>query len=308
MKTHTNEPACQKIGQVVMDYRAYEGFDLYSDGLVEQEMLRLAKESPDWTHVLGQKRDWPFLCHFSPARRNLLEWYDFSPEAKLLEIGAGCGALTGLFCEKVKDVVAVELSKTRAEITAQRHQQCKNLTILVGDLQKINFTEQFDYITLIGVLEYAGKFTPSRQPYLDFLVTVRKMLKPQGKLILAIENKFGLKYWAGAAEDHTGKPFEGVEGYPTSQGIATFGRPELQALLQQAGFTNIDYYYPVPDYKLPKEVYSQAQLPKVGQLDAMTPNYDQDRIALFREDLVYDGLIENNQFEFFANSFLIFAQ
>lgn len=29
-------------------------------------------------------------------------------------------------------------------------------------------------------------------------------LKEDGKLLIAIENKFGLKYWAGS-EDHTGK-------------------------------------------------------------------------------------------------------
>lgn len=36
---------------------------------------------------------------------------------------------------------------------------------------------------------------------------LKPFLKENGKVLLAIENKFGLKYWCGAAEDHTGIPF-----------------------------------------------------------------------------------------------------
>ena len=80
-------------------------------------------------------------------------------------------------------------------------------------------------------------------------------------MIIAIENKFGLKYWAGAREDHTGRNFDSIEDYPNDKGIQTFGKHELTELLKSVGFSNTEYYYPMPDYKLPKIVYSDDYLP-----------------------------------------------
>lgn len=304
-----NVKTTEKIGQALLDYRFYSGNDQYSDGDIEEELLAMTRcQDFSEIEILAKDHRWPLLSHLSPQRRNLLEWYDFSPNASILEIGAGCGALTGLLCEKTAKVTAVELSRKRAEITARRCQKHANLHIMVGNLNEMHFEEKFDYITLIGVLEYAAKFTESSQPYEDFLKKISRFLAPQGTLILAIENKFGLKYWAGAREDHTRGFFEGLEGYPNSSGIATFGKNELTDLLQRVGFHSLEYYYPVPDYKMPKTVYSQYCLPQEGQLDACAPNYDQDRLVLFREDMAYDHLIRNQNFEFFANSFLIFAK
>jgi Dimethyladenosine transferase (rRNA methylation) len=71
----------------------------------------------------------------------------------VLEIGSGCGAITGALCEKAEKVTCIELSKKRSEINAWRHKDCENLTILMGNFQEIEpaLTEKYDYITLIGV-------------------------------------------------------------------------------------------------------------------------------------------------------------
>ena len=76
-----------------------------------------------------------------------------------MEIGAGCGALTGLLCDKCKKVTAVELSKRRATAAQLRCREKDNLEVIVGNLNDIEFGEKFDYITLIGVLEYQGTYT-----------------------------------------------------------------------------------------------------------------------------------------------------
>ena len=88
-----------------------------------------------------------------------------------------------------------------------------NIEILVGNFQDIsqNLNEKFDYITLIGVFEYSAGYIGGEQPYVDMLKTVSRFLKPDGKLIIAIENRLGLKYWAGCREDHVGDFFEGIE-------------------------------------------------------------------------------------------------
>lgn len=291
--------------KIKLDY--YSGEDSYSDGSIENEILDIVKNNNDFSEFLAADKRWPLLYHLSPLRRNLLEWYAFDRNTRLLEIGAGCGALTGLFCERVKDVVAVELSKRRAEIIANRHNAMSNLEIVVGNLNDISFDGQFDYITLIGVLEYAGKYTRTNNPYHDFLEQIKKYLKPEGTLIVAIENKFGLKYWAGAKEEHNGKYFDSIENYLNDNSIRTFGKAELRELLNLAGFKSVTFHYPMPDYKLPIQVFSDDLLPDIGQISGISPNYDNERIVLFNEATAYDNIIINRQFDFFANSFLLFC-
>lgn len=297
-----------KIGNVLLNLEFYSGQDFYSDGAVENEILEIVRSKAEISELLANDRRWSLLCHLSPQRRNLLEWYPFKAHASILEVGAGCGALTGLLCEKADKVTAVELSKKRAEIIANRYSEKENLEIIVGNLHDIKIKEKFDYITLIGVLEYAAKFTQSANPYVDFLAHMKQFLKADGVLVVAIENQFGLKYWAGASEDHTGKPFESIEGYAHKQQVATFGQEELTGLLQAAGYGEAEYYYPVPDYKLPTQIFSSHCLPAFGQIPGRAPNYDQDRLEVFDEKLAYNNIIKNNKFEFFANSFLVFCK
>lgn len=287
-----------------LDY--YNGSDLYSDGDVENTILEIVKNNNDFTDILHATDDWAILYHLTPIRKNLLDWFDFEKNQTLLEIGGGCGAFSGMFAQKLNKVTVVELSKRRAEIIYHRHHAYDNLEIIAGNLNDVVFEEKFDYVTLIGVLEYAGKFTEGTTPFKTFLEKARSYLKPNGKLLLAIENKFGMKYWAGAREDHTSNFFDGILGYPNDKGIQTFGKHELESLLKESGFNNAYFYYPVPDYKLPKVIYSDGYLPKADDLfDVYSPNFDQDRIALFSEREAFKNVIKNEQFSFFANSFLV---
>lgn len=286
----------------------YKGRDLYTDGDIENEILALVRLHSDFTKILAKETRWPILYHLSPERRNLLEWYPFNKNETLLEIGAGCGALTGMFCEKLKKVVAVELSRKRAEIIDKRFHDKNNLEILVGNFDDVKCYESFDYITLIGVLEYAKNFILSDQPYHNILKKIKNLLNPDGRLIIAIENKYGLKYWAGSREDHTGGLFDGIEGYINQQGSQeTFGKREIVELLNQNGFEYLQFYYPHPDYKMPLEIFSDHCLPDIFQVLTEAPNYDQDRMSLFSETLAFTGLIRNGMYDFFANSFLIIA-
>ena len=115
-----------------------------------------------------------------------------------------------------------------------------------------------------------------------------------------------MKYWAGAREDHTGKFFDSIENYQNDKSVQTFGKVELEELLINAGFEKTKFYYPMPDYKLPNIIYSDDYLPKIDDLfNIYSPNFDQDRYALFNERAAYKNVIMNNQFPFFANSFLI---
>lgn len=293
----------------VLNLKFYGGKDLYSDGDVEDQILEICQNhGSDLRSVLKKNDSWPLLYHLSDVRENVLEWYDFKPDANLLEIGAGCGAITGLFCKKVDRVVGIDLSKRRSTINAVRNGSKGNLEIMVGNFEDIVLDEKFDYVTLIGVLEYSPLYiSKGEDPFDTMLQKVKGYLKPGGKLMIAIENKFGLKYLAGTAEDHTGKFFDGINNYQNTTHVYTFSKPEITKLLENNGFKKNEFYYPVPDYKLPSAVYAQDYLPGQGDLTNISNAYDRKRYQLFDEEAVFDSFCEDGQFEYFANSFLIIS-
>ncbi len=298
----------ESVGKVRLNYQYYRGTDQYSDGDVEDTLLQIVRQNDSYEDVLARENEWALLYHLSPIRENLLEWYDFGEGKSLLEIGAGCGGITGLFCKKCDRVVAIDLSKRRSTINATRNRDFDNLEIMVGNFEDIQIEEKFDYVTLIGVLEYSIYYINSESPFVDMLKKAKRYLKPGGRLIVAIENKYGIKYWAGAREDHTGNLMDGIMGYSGVERVRTFSREGLEALLREAGFDSLEFYYPLPDYKLPTEIYSHKHLPKVYPFKYNTPNYDRDRLGLFDEGKAMDELIREGKFEMFANSFLVFCE
>jgi len=285
----------------------YKGTDTYSDGDVEDEILKAVEDYEDPVELLMKESSWPFLYHLSPIRENVLEWYDFDPEGSLLEIGSGCGAVTGLFCRKLRRVVGIDLSKRRSLINASRNKNHDNLEIMVGNFEDVVIEEKFDYVTLIGVLEYSIYYIHGERPFETMLEKARSFLKPGGKLIIAIENKYGMKYWAGAREDHTGRLFDSLHNYKGVEKVRTFSRDGLEAMLKEAGFRVNDFYYPMPDYKLPEEIYSDHYLPGPGALRHTAVSYDRDRYQIFNEAEVFDGICADGKFPFFANSFLVIS-
>jgi protein-L-isoaspartate O-methyltransferase len=65
-------------------------------------------------------KDWPSNYHFSAKRANIFRALDFlNPDSKVLELGAGCGAITRFLGEKFTEVHAVEGNPYRANIARE---------------------------------------------------------------------------------------------------------------------------------------------------------------------------------------------
>ena len=303
----------ETIGKITLDYTYYPGEDLYSDGPVEEELLEIAKKcrsNQDYNKVIAEKKSWPVMYHFSHIRHNIVSWLPITGRDKVLEVGSGCGAITGALAGKAGSVTCIDLSKKRSLINAYRNQDFDNVTIRLGKFEEVeqHLEEKFDYITLIGVFEYAACYTENPQPFHYMLKAMERHLSPGGKIVIAIENRLGLKYWAGCAEDHVGRYFEGLEGYPNSSGVRTFSKKELQTLFDEAGDFKATFYYPYPDYKFPFSIYSDRYLPRKGDLKENLCNFDRRRLGLFDEAKVFDTLIDNDLFPEFSNSFLVLVE
>lgn len=299
----------EQIGNVILDDLHYPGEDLYSDGAVEDHILKLVQEYPQdsYMELIAREKDWAVMYHLAHERENILSWYPFAPGAKILEVGSGCGAVTGAVAAGAASVTCIDLSKKRSTINAARHREYRNITIRLGNFQDVerDLEEDYDYATLIGVFEYGRGYIGGEKPYHGFLNAVMRHIRPGGRLLMAIENKFGLKYWAGCREDHAGLYFEGLEGYPHTQGVRTFTRPELIRILEECGYTNYRFYYPYPDYKFPTVIYSDEYLPRIGELNRNINNFDRDRLVLMDEEKVYDQILRDGLYPLYANSFFV---
>jgi SAM-dependent methyltransferase len=292
----------------MLNLEFYSGEETCSDGRLEDELLEIVRKSDDYTEVLKKDSRWQMLYNLSDIRQNLLDWYDFGQASSVLEIGAGCGAITGVLCKNAGSVTSIEPSKKRSMVNAERNRDCSNLEILVGKFEDVKTDRKFDYVVLVDVFAHAPRMFPGEYPFNALLTRVKEFLKPGGSVIIAIENKFGLKYFSGAAEEHTGLLYDGINGYKSADDVRTFTRNELEKLLGESGFEDVEFYYPMPDFRMPTVVYSDDFLPQKGDLRNITNVYDRDRYNFIDEEAVYDRLCEDGMFGYFANSFLVFAK
>ena len=270
----------------------------YSDGEeIERRLQRIVETSSDVSVMSAELAshcgDWATHYHLSRQRANLLRPFESQLQGKqILEIGAGCGAITRYLGEIGAEVLALEGSPRRALITSLRCREQENVTVVAEAIHEFQRVPQFDVVTLIGVLEYARKFFPGegRDPVDAMLNYVTEFLKPGGRLIIAIENQLGLKYFAGFPEDHMGQPMYGIEEHYDGSHVVTFGRKDLGDRVREAGLTESQWWYPFPDYKLPSLMVSEQ-----GAL----PADDMDLFSLVRhacsQDLQYPSSVSFNQ-------------
>src|SRR5205807_9325678 len=165
-----------------------------------------------------------------------------------------------------------------------KESHCDNVALLNHDLRTLPaFTQKADVAIVNGVLEWIpeeGKvelkqFFGQRmyRSYnsdpgtlqLSFLRKVCENLAADGKLYLAIENRFDYKMFFGAKDPHANLRFTTVLPRKVANWISRLllGRPYvnwiysvhgLKRLLLEAGFGQIDLYMCFPDYRYPERI------------------------------------------------------
>ena len=253
-----------------------------------------------------EQTDASVVFHLSPERQNLLSWYPFAPEGKLLEVGAGSGSLSGKLCEKVSQVDCFDLSMENCKLNEIRNRGKNNLRIFPGSPFAMDEGELYDYIVVNDDLKHAGRYFLEEYPYEAYLRALRKMLKPRGHLLLAVGNRLALKYLAGAPDGCTGRYFESINRYPNNRSEREFSRGELSSLLEESGLHPCQWYYPYPDQVFPNEIFSKDAMTTYGY-GRKYNNFVPGRLQLFREDLLAKDLMREGSMEIHANAFLVDA-
>ena len=112
----------------------------------------------------------------------------------------------------------------------------------------------------------------------EVLSVWRKLLKPEGRLLLGMNDRFGLRYFCGDRDPYTRRSFDGVTG--TSMPIA--GRrtdfagvctAELREMLQTAGWEHVKFYSVLPDLENCTLLYAEDALPLMRNAATIRKRY-----------------------------------
>lgn len=273
-----------------------EKFEKY----IEQYCL---SQSEDFDDLLSNEDDSVILQNLSNLRSGLISFYEFKESSSVLEIGASFGALTECLIKKGLKVTVTEKSVFRAEQLSKRIEG--ELDIFVGDIRDMNIQKKFDYIILVGILEKVADGSCDLARYSDYLKMLASMLEIGGKLLIAVDNRLGLSYLSGAVDKHTNKPFAGLNNYPEGSVGRSFTKPELDSIIENAGFGYKKYYYPLPDYRFPQLIYSDEFLPEDNLKERLIPYYFRKDTLVFDENAWYSDIVKAGAFPALANSFFV---
>ncbi len=278
---------------------------------LEEYLTRKGLAPADAGEVTGEP-DYQALYHLSKIRQNVLNWYEFDSAARLLELGAECGALSGLFAERVAEVVAFDSDKDKCAVNRARN-SAENLHVISdaefiakpekanpeskSDKNKSDKTadkatkiksaitktknaitrkgSKFDYVTIVG------DFTEEK------LELAAEHLKTKGQLIIVVDNKFGLKNWTTEAKPDI------------------ISKERIVSLTAEKKLKLTATYYPIPDYKFPLEIYSDQNPPKPGSIRTAAPEFEKDKTLLMDEPTAFSEMIESGRFDEYANSYIL---
>lgn len=301
--------------------RREDGWSIpYSDGNRQEEyLLEVLGTSTDLSVLSSQLQerqiDWPSRYHLTSQRSLLLRPFfaqDAARPQKIVELGSGFGAITRFLGEEGHSVLAIEGSLRRAQGGALRCRDLEDVSVLCEDIFQLPALGlEADVVTSIGVLEYAPRMV-EEQPFETFVDTMVRLGREDALMVVAIENPLGLKYFTGCSEDHSGKLFDSVLGYPFSDGAQALSRVRLEALFEAHGL-ECRFFFPFPDYKLPQVLYrDEAPLAEYPSLAAWGcrqafEDYQHARLALASDARLLRRLAEEGQALDLAPSLLCFA-
>ncbi len=125
----------------------------YKDSSERYLFDRVKDLSSSSQELVNYIKDWPTEYHLSPLRANILRALDFLKPRRfkrVLELGAGCGAITRWLGENFEEIHAVEGSFERAAIARKRCKDLEGVKVFCANIQDLSPEPVYDIVTLIG--------------------------------------------------------------------------------------------------------------------------------------------------------------
>lgn len=268
----------------------------------EEQLYAIVSEQDksDYSFFVRQGEDDFLLYQLSDIRGNIIRGIDIPDGARLLELGAEYGAVTGALLETGCIVDSLVYTDAQEEILSCRvlrdYADYKDNHNILKELKQ---EQKYDYVIISDVQ------VESYDRLKELLELIKAHLAAHGQIILAFDNKYGLKNFAGVPDRFTGEMYSAIEGYVNHFGYKMLSLEEMVAACNETGLKIREKYYPYPDHRLAYSIYSDDYLPKVGELNRNLQNFWQDRLLCFDESRAFDTVVRDGMFQIFTNSFLL---
>lgn len=256
----------------------------------------------DYSKYIIDNQNAFIIEQLSHVRGNLIEWLPLS-DKKVLEINGCYGALSDLLAHKSQTLTVQVFNEEQYKICNKRLDNNPDVKLVFNDdTNSLKGKGQYDYV-IVGnpYYESVSHLVHEINKYKDIIAS-------QGAICIAIDNKYGLKYFTGAKEPNIGKRFKGIEGYVDYKGARCFSFQEINKALDEVKDIEVKWYYPYPDRMFTYSIYSDDYLPKKGQLDDNVISFEGPDMVLFDEACTWNNLIEDGLFRQFANSYLLMIE
>ncbi|MFM0324044.1 class I SAM-dependent methyltransferase [Caballeronia glebae] len=201
--------------------------------------------------------DLPTQYALSPVRANVLRPFEAFLRADVLEIGAQYGAASRYLAEAGARLVAIEPIPARAVAAALRTRDFPSARVICDSLREFQPDARFDVVTLLNAAESAAEWA-CEGGMRAMLEKAASLLRPDGLLIVASENRFGLKYLSSAKEPGRDAQLFSGTGNGESDDASVFSKAAVLAALGQLGFGRVDVAAPFPDHKLTRSLVTPA--------------------------------------------------
>ena len=229
--------------------------------------------------------------------KNILQWYPMEKNLDTLQIVYIDAELVRQLCDKTRNVTILVQNEEEKQKILQNSKRDNLKVKVVQDFENYSDNE-YDYVTLIGTLKtFENKIEVKAYRRLEFFLKLaKKMCKENGKIILVLDNKYGMKSWTTLKAN---KNIICNQTYALSQKL-------INRLLEEQNFTEYKYYYVLPDYKATNAIFTDEYLPN---LESINRNflYGEEEFENFNQTEAYIELLkeEKQSFKFFANSYFV---
>ncbi len=163
----------------------------------------------------------------------------------------------------------------------------------------------YDIVVVVDVLEYAKN--PGA-----LLMGIRSLLKPDGRLLLAADNRLGIRYFCGDQDFFTNKNYDSIENYrhllPWERESAkgrTYAKAEIAGFLEEAGFTEHRFFSVFPRLSNPQLLLAEDYEPNEALDIRIFPEYNSPDTVFLMEEELYPSLMENHLLHGMANGFFV---
>ncbi len=251
-------------------------------GRIETARALLSQYGQNTAAMLDEHPELETLELFSDRRENLLDWYPFRRGAKILLAGAGDGALLPLLLRKGLAVTALDPDPDALALLRERKKTAGltgALTLLEGKLGETadSALANFDYVLFDGTLGERA---------VEVLRAARQMLNPGGCLLVAAENAYGVRAFAGQKQGENALSYEAIEHDMAAEGGECF------------------FYFPEPLKNLADTIYSERRLPEEGELSRVIPAYGFPTYVAINVGAKYNEVCRDGLYPRFADAFL----